>query len=860
MSLLEKVNVTTGIGFQMGMCVGNTGPAALVGFPSLCLQDGPLGVRFADHITATPAGITVGATWNKELAYKRGMLIGLEAKSKGVHVMLGPSVGPIGRLPAGGRNWEGFGVDPVLQGQMAAATIRGTQEQGVIATIKHFIGNEQEHFRQSFEWGLPNAISSNIDDRALHELYAWPFADAIRAGVASLMCSYNQVNNSYACQNSKLMNGILKDELGFQGFVQSDWLAQRSGVASALAGLDMSMPGDGLYWADGNSLWGPHMTTAALNSSLPLSRLDDMVTRIVAAWYQLGQDQWESEPPNGTGGPNFSSWTNEETGLLHPASDDKTVGVVNKFVDASNTGSFSHKALVRRIAAEGIVLLKNDNDLLPLSNNGTSQSAASRTEKQFQRKVRIAIIGEDAMPADGGPNTCVDRGCNKGTLGSGWGSGAVDFPYLVSPVDALKQAFGDRVELTVLPLNGMNNLLPTGNQDVCIVFANADGGEGYISSGGIKGDRNDLKLNNGGDELISAVASRCGQALGTDVTHSGRANTIAVIHSIGTVIMETFIEHPNLASVLMAHLPGQESGNALVDVLFGMINPSGHLPYTIGKSLDDYGPTAVVDYYPTGVVPQQNFSEGLLVDYRYFDAAAVAPRFEFGFGLSYTTFTLSNMVIASTFNTTRPDTLPAPRPENELSAPRYTSTLPHPSEALFPIGWRRLTKYVYPYITSISDIHPAPSPPLQDPTFTRSAAGGGEGGNPSLYDILATVSITVTNTGARDGAAVPQLYISFPANVYDVHPSTGTGRGDRVDFPPRVLRAFEKVALHGIVSSSTAQQAAEVGESKAVTWDLTRRDLSYWSVVRQNWVFPDGAFTVEAGFSSRDIRERRKLF
>ena len=153
-----------------------------------------------------------------------------------------------------------------------------------MATVKHYIGNEQEHYRQAHEWALPNALSSNIGDRTVHELYLWPFADAVKAGVASVMCSYQMTNNSYSCGNSKLLNGILKDELGFQGFVQSDWLAQRSGVGTALAGLDMSMPGDGLSWQDGQSFWGPELTRSVLNGTLPLSRLNDMVTRIVAAY------------------------------------------------------------------------------------------------------------------------------------------------------------------------------------------------------------------------------------------------------------------------------------------------------------------------------------------------------------------------------------------------------------------------------------------------------------------------------------------------------------------------------------------------------------------------------------------------
>jgi beta-glucosidase len=202
MTLVEKVNVTTGTGWMMDMCVGNTGPVPRLKFPSLCLQDGPLGIRFADNITAFPAGITVGATWNKELMYQRGKAHGKEARLKGINVLLGPSMGPLGRLPAGGRNWEGFGSDPVLQGVAAAETIKGIQDEGVMATAKHYVANEQEHFRQAWAWGPPNAISSNVDDRTMHEVYAWPFADSVRAGVASVMCSYNQVRRTTVSRQS----------------------------------------------------------------------------------------------------------------------------------------------------------------------------------------------------------------------------------------------------------------------------------------------------------------------------------------------------------------------------------------------------------------------------------------------------------------------------------------------------------------------------------------------------------------------------------------------------------------------------------------------------------------------------------
>lgn len=842
MTLVEKVNVTTGVGWSMGMCVGNTGPVQRLKFPSLCLQDGPLGIRFADNITAFPAGVTVGATWNKELMYQRGKAHGQEARLKGVHVLLGPAMGPLGRMPAGGRNWEGFGSDPVLQGIAAAQTIKGIQDVGVIATAKHFLLNEQEHFRQAWEWGLPNAISSNLDDRTLHEIYAWPFAESVKAGVGSVMCSYNQVNNSYACQNSKLMNGILKDELGFQGFVQSDWLAQRSGVAAALAGLDMSMPGDGLRWAKGTSLWGPELTKAVLNGSVPIDRVDDMVTRIVAAWYQVGQDSWPLPPPDGDGGPNFSSWTNDEIGKIYEGSpSDDTKGVVNKFINAQGEGEDFHGNLVRKIAAEGTVLLKNSENLLPLDRSGWKDH---EKDAKAGIKFRVGIFGEDARLSRDGINNCADQSCNDGTLASGWGSGAVNYPYLVEPLSALRKAFSnDSVYLTDWPENSLpSEKQIVEDQDLCIVFANAHAGEGYLKWSDIRGDRNDLNLQKNGDQLIQDVAKDCGK---------GNGNVIVVIHAVGPVILEKFIDLPNVKAVLLANLPGQESGNALVDVLFGDVNPSGRLPYTIAKKEGDYGPGSKIKYLPTpseGLSPQQNFSEGLYIDYRYFDKQDIAPRYEFGYGLSYTTFHLSSLLISS-HGSKSP--LPAPRPTNTIEPPKYPTDLPDPKSALFPKGFHQVEKYIYPYLTSTDDIHKSEilASQLQSPL---SDAGGGPGGNPDLYTSLVTVSASVTNIGLVDGDTVVQLYVSLPKDYKD--PETG----EAVDFPIRVLRGFEKLHIDaqkpGPIKGVKGSAHGGGGNRKAVSFELTRKDLSYWDVQRQNWVLPsEGEIEISLGFSSRDL-------
>jgi beta-glucosidase-like glycosyl hydrolase len=816
MTLVEKVNITTGVGWKMGLCVGNTGPVDRLGFPSLCLQDGPLGIRFADNATAWPAGITVGATWNKELMYERGKGHGFEAKRKGVNVILGPSMGALGRCPAGGRNWEGFGTDPVLQGVAAAQTIKGIQDAGVIATAKHFIGNEQEHFRQSWEWGTPNAISANIDDRTLHEIYAWPFAEAVKAGVGSVMCSYNQVNNSYACQNSKLMNGILKDELGFQGFLQSDWLGQRSGVAAALAGLDMSMPGDGLKWADGQSLWGTELTKAVLNESVPIDRLNDMVTRVVAAWYQLGQDdkkEWPSVEDGG--GPNFSSWTDDQVGNLHPGSpDSKDTGIVNKFIPVRKTDEGGdHDALARQIAAEGIVLVKNEDRLLPLSRNGSSISESR------SGKLKIGIFGEDAFPNPRGINSCPDRKCNEGTLTMGWGSGAVELPYLVSPAEALQANFDSQsVEVTEWKQNDVSHVDSTAaKQDVCFVFISSDAGEGYIAWNGVNGDRNDLYAQNGGDKLVKEVAAAC-------------KNTIVVVHTVGPMILEEWIDLPSIKSVLIAHLPGQESGNALADIVFGDVNPSGRLPYTIAKKEEDYGPDSGIIYYPNGVVPQQDFTEGLYVDYRYFDKHNIAPRYEFGYGLSYTNFKLNSLIVNS-----RGVSGPlSPRPV-QLQQPYLDNKLDSAKSALWPAGMRRLKKYIYPYISSESDVKKGryPYPAGYDTPREPSPAGGGEGGNPDLYSTAVILRAQLTNVDEIRGSCVVQAYISYPPDLKDAD-------GEPVDMPVRVLRAFEKF---------------EVDDPKriSVQLEVTRKDLSYWDVKQQTWVLPKGEFMAHLGFSSRDL-------
>lgn len=266
LSQQEKVNIVSGVGWNKGPCVGNTAAIGSIGYPQLCLQDGPLGIRYGTGNTAFTPGIQAASTWDIDLIRQRGQYMGEEAKGCGIHVLLGPVAGPLGKNAQGGRNWEGFGPDPFLTGSAMAATIEGMQGAGIQASAKHFILNEQELNRET--------MSSTVDDRSMHELYLWPFADAVKAGTASVMCSYNKINGTWACENNAILNNLLKNELGFQGYVMSDWNAQHTTNGAANGGMDMTMPGSD--YNGGTILWGPQLNTAVNGGQVSKTRLDDV--------------------------------------------------------------------------------------------------------------------------------------------------------------------------------------------------------------------------------------------------------------------------------------------------------------------------------------------------------------------------------------------------------------------------------------------------------------------------------------------------------------------------------------------------------------------------------------------------------
>jgi beta-glucosidase len=583
----EKVSFGTGIGWMGGRCVGNTPPVGVNGstFPGLCLEDSPLGVRFADLVTVFPTGINTAATWNRKLIRRRGLFMGRENVGKGVNVALGPMMN-IGRVAQGGRNWEGFGADPFLAGEAAYETILGMQEGGVQACAKHLINNEQEHFRTQ--------ESSDVDDRTQHEIYAHPFMRSIMAGVASIMCSYNLINGTYACENEKIMSDIIKREFGFQGYIMSDWSATHSTI-SAITGLDMTMPGD-ITFQSGTTYFGANLSAFVENNTIPEARLDDMATRIIAGWYFLHQDAADYPTPN------FDAF--------NPASE-----VTNEHVDVQA----DHYKLVREIGAASTVLLKNVDGALPL-----------------KKPRSIVLVGSDAGPGKIGPNEFADQGGVDGILAIGWGSGTANFTYLISPLEAIqRRAREDRTTVSWIlddwDTDRAGNMAI--GRSAAIVFLQSDSGEDYITVDGNEGDRQNLTAWNNGDDLVLAVAAQ-------------NNNTIVVVHSVGPLILEPWIEHPNVTAVLWAGVSGAETGNAITDVLYGDWNPSGRLPYTIAKNASDYSAHLILGGEGSDVLSIP-YTEGLNVDYRAFDAFNITPRFEFGFGLSYTNFTYSKLHITT---------------------------------------------------------------------------------------------------------------------------------------------------------------------------------------------------------------------
>lgn len=784
--------------------MGNTGSVPRLGIPALCLQDGPNGVRFTDFVTHFPSGLAAASSFNKELIYQRGKAIGREHKAKGVHIALGPSIGPMGLKAKGGRNWESFGSDPYLQGVLGAATVKGIQDEGVVAVAKHLVGNEQEHFRQVGKWDhedydrLDLSISANIGDRAMHEVYLWPFADVVKAGVGGVMCGYNMVNNTYACENSYLLNYLLKEELGFQGFVVSDWGAQHSGVTSALSGLDMTMPGEVFDdWLGGKAYWGPLLTRAIYNQTIPQERLNDMASRILAPFFAMKSIELPSEEEI----PNFSSWTHHTYGQQFPYQHYGAIVQQNWHVDAR---SERNDEIGLELARQAVVLLKNKNRHLPINKDDG---------------VRRLLVAGLAGGNDPNGFNCRDQKCTDGTLTSGWGSAAVNNPWVITAQEAISKKARERgitfdISEDNWDLERTEELADFA--DMTIVVVNSVSGEGYIDVDCNYGDRNNVTLWHNGDELIERVTCHC-------------KRVVVVVNAVGPVNMERWIEHEHVVAVLFVPPSGQFVGAAIAEVLFGEVNPSGKLPFTIARKNLHY--VDIRDSLGDCVDPQDNFERGVYLDYRFFEKHTIKPRFEFGHGLSYTKFLVSELDI-SEINPPA-EYLPCPPDYLPLSK-TIQDDVCDPEDALFPHDeMDPVPGVIYPFlysenIRSLDDDDCYDYPKGYDPDQKCEAplAGGASGGNSALWETLYKVSAKVTNEGSMAGNYVAQLYIEFPSTI--------------VASPPKVLRGFDKVFL----------QPNECGD---VEFDVRHRDLSIWDAESQQWIIQTGTYKLYVSTLSRKV-------
>ncbi|PMB70236.1 Beta-glucosidase cel3A [Beauveria bassiana] len=588
LTLEEKVNITRGFHDNENTCAGNTGSITRLNWHGLCIMDAGNGVRATDMVSAWSSGLHVGASWDKHLTYQRGLWMGREFKAKG-----GPNAGPLGRTPLGGRNWEGFSVDPYLSGQLVAETVKGIQDAGVMSNLKHWIANEQETYRRPY-FGV-ESYSANIDDKTLHEYYIWPFMDGIRAGAASVLCSYNRVNNSYACESNHLLTDLLKEELGFKGFVMLDWNGQHN-LGSATAGLDMVMPLGGL--------WGNNLTQAVRNGTVSEERVSDMALRILAGWFLLGQDQ--GFPVPGVGMKNMTE--------------------PHELIDARNVSS---KPSLWESAVSGHVLVKNVNSTLPLKGlkmiSVYGYDAATPPTKNTDTLFQAGLMSYPEMAqASFGEEHHFDQAARGGTVTVGGRAGANAPPYISDPLSAFQQKSIQDDMWINWDLVSIDPEVNAATQ-ACLVFLNSMATEAW--------DREGL-YDDFSDKLVRNVASKCG-------------NTIVVIHAAGIRLVDQWINHPNVTATVIAHLPGQESGRALVSLLWGDDNFSGKLPYTIARNESDYPVYHVCDRGPTNSTePQCDYTEGVYLDYRWFDAKNITPRFEFGYGLSYTTFSYTDLQVS----------------------------------------------------------------------------------------------------------------------------------------------------------------------------------------------------------------------
>jgi len=806
-ALLSQMTMQEKVAMLAGMNDWYTVPVERLGIPSLKMSDGPNGARGAGGFTGGvkaacfPAEISLASTWNTDLLERVGQALAREAQMKSAQVLLAPTVN-IQRSPLGGRNFECFSEDPYLSARLAVAYITGLQQEGVGASIKHYVCNDEEFERFS--------ISSEVRERALREIYLLPFQAAVReAQPWTIMAAYNLVNGIPASEHHSLLTEVLRQEWGFDGVVVSDWFfSVKSTAASVNAGLDLEMPSP--RWR------GQKLLEAVERGEVAEATIDSSVRRLLQLLVKAGLFERREQEP--------------EQALDLP----------------------EHRALIREAGAEGIVLLKNERNLLPLQpEHFTSLAMIGPNAKvaqimgggSAQVNAHYAVTPFHGIMARVGDHVTVryEQGCTNykllplleselllaGTQGTAHGF-AVEFfntPDLsgtpvqreIQPKSELSwfgempagvnpQQFSLRATGRFIPREsgdytfglisiGRSRLSIDGQQVIEKWTEQTSGGD-FLGMGGSEAQATvtleagrayllTLELSKSEAVPLGAVHLGCRPPLPADAIERAVAAAVAsdvaivcvgfggewqsegfdrpnmdlpgkqdalveqvaaanprtiVVLNTGSPITMPWLEQ--VAAVIQAWYPGQECGNAIADVLFGDTNPSGKLPQTFPQRLED---TPTYLDFP-GENGKISYGEGLFVGHRYYEKRKIAPLFPFGFGLSYTTFAYSSL--------------------------------------------------------SLSAQEIGPDDTLQ-------------------------VSVDITNTGQRAGKEIVQVY------VRDSQAS--------LQRPEKELKAFAKVQL-------------EPGECKTAKLSLARDALAYYDDSTHDWVAEAGEFEVLVGASSQDIR------
>ena len=546
MTLEEKAALCT------GASAWTTVPIERLDIPEMVVSDGPHGVRRVPDVhsmaikslpaTCFPTASCLASTWDVDLLTEMGEALAEECIALNVDVLLGPGVN-IKRSPLGGRNFEYMSEDTFLAGEMVTSLIKAIQSKGVGTSLKHFAANNQEFQRFS--------INAEVDERTLNEIYLLAFETAVKkAKPWTVMCAYNKLNGTYCSEHYELLVNILKQDWDFEGLVVSDWGAVHDRVASLQGGLDLEMPGPQEHRVKA-------VIDAVRSGELDESILDESVRRIL--------------------------------------------GILFKTKDTPKGGDFNqdeHHALARKLAAEGMVLLKN-NGILPLKG-----------------QQHIAVIGHSAENAHF----------------QGGGSSHINPTRVSVPFKAIKALAGN-AELTYAQGYQVDDSFSQDMVDQAAGIAqSADVALLYIALPSFKEsegyDRPDLDLTQQQVALIKAVASV-------------QPNTVVVLNNGAPVAMNAWID--DVAAVLEAWMMGQAGGEAIADILFGEVSPSGKLSETFPLKMAD---TPAHLNWPGGA-GEVRYGEGLFIGYRYYDAKEMPVLFPFGFGLNYTTFDYSNPGISA---------------------------------------------------------------------------------------------------------------------------------------------------------------------------------------------------------------------